>query len=161
MASRLPLMQEDDHDRSPEGRIDSEPAVPGGPARPGCCRGERRPQFGEGPTYRREGVMRVDEIMTNDVVTASTTTTVIEAADRMRRKHIRHLVVRKDGRVVGVVSDRDVNVPSVFGERLTEVMTEPAVTIGPNDTVRTAADRMRRRGVSSLPVVDRGELVGI
>jgi acetoin utilization protein AcuB len=105
--------------------------------------------------------MRISDIMTKDVKTVPPTSTVGEAADLMRRKRIRHLVVKKGGRVIGVVSDRDVRSPSFFAEPLTEVMTEPAITIGPNDTVRTAAKRMSSRGVSSLPVVEHGELVGI
>jgi acetoin utilization protein AcuB len=105
--------------------------------------------------------MRICEIMTKEVETVRPTATVRDAADLMRRKHVRHLVVKKDGKVVGVVSDRDVTVPSFFGEPLAEVMTGPALTIRPNETVGTAANRMRRNRVSSLPVVERGELVGI
>jgi CBS domain-containing protein len=105
--------------------------------------------------------MRISDIMTKDVKTVPPTWTVNEAADLMRRKHIRHLVVTKKSQVLGVVSDGDVRLPSFFAEPLTEVMTVPAITIGPNDTVRTAASRISSRGVSSLPVVDHGELVGI
>lgn len=105
--------------------------------------------------------MRICEIMTKKVETVRPTATVRDAADLMRRKHVRHLVVKKHGKVVGVVSDRDVTAPSFFGEALAEVMTEPALTIGPNKSVRAAAERMRRNRVSSLPVVERGELVGI
>src|SRR5262245_16937716 len=105
--------------------------------------------------------MRIHEIMTKRVETISPTWTVEEAVDLMRTKRIRHLVVKADGKVVGVVSDRDVHFPALFGERVNEVMTEPAVTIGPNDTVPVAANRMRSHRVSSLPVVERDELVGI
>jgi CBS domain-containing protein len=70
-------------------------------------------------------------------------------------------VVKKGGRVIGVVSDRDVRAPSFLAEPITEVMSDPAITVGPNETVRTAARRMSRRRVGSLPVVAHGELVGI
>jgi len=105
--------------------------------------------------------MRIHEIMTKHVETIPPTWTVDETADFMSQKRIRHLVVKADGKIVGVVSDRDVHFPALFGETVTEVMTEPAITIGPNDTVRTAANRMRNRSVSSLPVVEQGNLVGI
>jgi acetoin utilization protein AcuB len=100
-------------------------------------------------------------LMTKRVETISTAATVGEAAEHMRRKRIRHVVVMDGGKVVGVVSDRDVRTSALLGEPVTEVMGEPAVAIGPNDTVRTAANRMRGNRISSLPVVEDGRLVGI
>jgi acetoin utilization protein AcuB len=105
--------------------------------------------------------MRIHEIMTRRVETIPPTWRVEEAADLMRQKRLRHLVVMADGKVVGVVSHRDVHFPALFGEKVNEVMSEPAVTIGPNDAVPMAANRMRSHCVSSLPVVERGALVGI
>src|SRR5262245_24214554 len=109
----------------------------------------------------RKVAMRIREIMTKHVETIPPTWSVGEAADLMRQKRLRHLVVKSNGAVVGVVSDRDVSFPSLYGEPVSEIMSEPVVTIGPNDTVPTAANRMRRRTVHSLPVVEHGELVGI
>lgn len=105
--------------------------------------------------------MRVFELMTKRVETISTSATVGEAAEHMRRKRIRHVVVMDGSKVVGVVSDRDVSTPALLREPVTEVMGEPAIAVGPGDTIRAAANRMRRNRVSSLPVVERGRLVGI
>ena len=105
--------------------------------------------------------MRIREIMTTHVETIPPSWSVAEAADLMRQKRLRHLVVKTDGAVVGVVSDRDVSFPALYGEPVNEIMSEPVVTIGPNDTIPTAANRMRSRSVHSLPVVEHGELVGI
>src|SRR5262245_29255713 len=94
-----------------------------------------RTHSADAPIWQRSGmevVMRVRDIMTKEVETVPPTATVHEAWSLMREKRIRHLVVTKDGNVVGVVSDRDVRLPSFFGEPLTEVMTDPAITIGPN-----------------------------
>ncbi len=105
--------------------------------------------------------MRVFELMTKRVETISKAATVAQAAEHMRRKRIRHVVVTDGGKVVGVVSDRDVRTPALWGEPVTEVMGEPAIAVRPNDTIRAAANRMRGRRVSSLPVVENGRLVGI
>jgi acetoin utilization protein AcuB len=110
---------------------------------------------------RLETAMRVFEVMTKPVETISPTTRVSEAAARMRRKRIRHVVVVNAGKVVGVVSDRDVRTPALLSEPVTEVMGDPPIVVGPNDTVRAAANRMRGNRVSSLPVVKDGRLVGI
>jgi acetoin utilization protein AcuB len=108
-----------------------------------------------------EGAMRVFELMTKRVETISPDATVADAAAQMRRKRIRHVVVVDGSRVVGVVSDRDVRTPALHGESVTEVMGEPPIVVRPNDTVRTAANRMRRHFVSSLPVLEGGRLIGI
>jgi acetoin utilization protein AcuB len=105
--------------------------------------------------------MRIYDVMTKKVATVPPTSTVDEAADLMRRKRIRHLVVSTGDRVDGVVSDRDVHFPALFGEPIADAMTGHAVTIGPNESVQKAAKRMRTRRVSCLPVVERGKLVGI
>ena len=105
--------------------------------------------------------MRVFELMTKRVETISPDATVADAAAQMRRKRIRHVVVVDGSRVVGVVSDRDVRTPALHGESVTEVMGEPPIVVRPNDTVRTAANRMRRHRVSSLPVLEGGRLIGI
>ena len=105
--------------------------------------------------------MRVFELMTKRVETLSTAATVSEAAQHMRRKRIRHIVVMEGDKVAGVVSDRDVRSPALLGERVTEVMGEPAIIVRPNETIRAAANRMRRNRVSSLTVVEGGRLVGI
>ncbi len=107
--------------------------------------------------------MRMFEIMTKEVETVAPTAKVADAANRMRLNRIRHLVV-KDGRaIVGVLSDRDVRGRGEADPQRTvaDVMTRSAVSIGPKDTVRTAANAMRGRTIGCLPVVERGRLVGI
>lgn len=51
--------------------------------------------------------MRADELMTRDVVTATPETSVDEAVEIMDRGYFRHLPVLEDGRLVGIVSIRD------------------------------------------------------
>ena len=108
--------------------------------------------------------MRVFEVMTSEVEIVSPTTKAADAANRMRMNQIRHLVV-KDGRaIVGVLSDRDVRSRGevdLAQRSVADLMTRSAVSIGPNDTVRAAANVMRGRTLGCLPVVERGKLVGI
>jgi CBS domain-containing protein len=50
---------------------------------------------------------RVDEIMSEDVVTIHPDQTIEEAMEMMNSKHIRHLPVEEDGKVIGMVTIRD------------------------------------------------------
>lgn len=108
--------------------------------------------------------MRVQDVMTHGVEIVAPTLRAAEAAARMRMKDIRHLVV-KDGReIVGILSDRDVRgrtAAALAQATVADVMTRSGVSIGPQDTVRAAANLMRGRSIGCLPVVDRGKLVGI
>jgi CBS domain-containing protein len=104
--------------------------------------------------------VRIAEIMTDNVLTIGSGASIEAARELMRRRSVRHLVVKESGAVVGVVSDRDL---SGAGARrmVDEVMARRVVTASSRDTVRSAANRMRGRTIGCLPVIDRGRLVGI
>lgn len=108
--------------------------------------------------------MRIREVMTKDVETVAPTLQAADAAARMRLNRIHHLVVKEGRAIVGVLSDRDVrgrSAADLAQFRVDELMTRSAVAVGPNDTVRAAANLMRGRTIGCLPVVERGRLVGI
>ena len=121
--------------------------------------------------------MRVDELMTATPITARESTPVLDARHVMLEKRIRHLLVTAaDGRLVGIVTDRDIrlNLPSQATSlsvwevnhlltKLTvgEVMTRTVITIGPDRDARDAAALMLDHRIGALPVTDGGKLVGI
>ncbi|HET6203040.1 MAG TPA: CBS domain-containing protein [Planctomycetota bacterium] len=109
--------------------------------------------------------MRLSDIMTTRVETIAENESASVAWERMRQKRIHHLVVTRRGEVVGVVSARDLGGrlgDSVRSNRTVgEVMTPYAVTADPRATVRQAANMLRGRGIGSLPIVERGRLLGI
>jgi acetoin utilization protein AcuB len=101
---------------------------------------------------------------------------VFEAQCIMQQRRIRHLLVLQDGRLAGIVTDRDIrlNLPSPATSlsvwelnyvlaRLTagEVMTKSVITVEPDCDVRDAASMLLANKIGALPVVDSGLLVGI
>jgi CBS domain-containing membrane protein len=123
-----------------------------------------------------ESDIRVRDIMTQKVSTLGRNDTLDLADDLMALGRIRHLPVLDDGRVVGVVSQRDLfrsglAIALGYGERaqqrllktlrVKEVMSEPAVTIAPDATVKEAARLMLDLKIGCLPVVEGHTLVGI
>ncbi|MBO8163724.1 MAG: CBS domain-containing protein [Brevibacillus sp.] len=117
--------------------------------------------------------MRIEEIMRKRVVTVNTTTTIGEALMLLRGNRIRHLPVLDEGKLVGIVSDRDLRdaLPStlirhdddneVLKKKVKEIMHPDVVTAHPLDFIEDAAKMIYDHKVGSLPVVEEGRLVGI
>ena len=112
--------------------------------------------------------MRVQDVMTRHVETIDRQENAQVAFDSMKLKGIRHLVVKSDSELVGVLSQRDLGVPDQYDfrekHRVAELMTTQVVTASPDMSVRQAANLMRGRAIGCLPVVQEGHrsrLVGI
>ncbi len=120
--------------------------------------------------------MRLSDVMRSPVVTVSPNETVGLVRSRMRLHGIRHVAVVDGHRLLGVVSDRDVHVPAPRTKRaanprsnddgfertaVQDVMSSPAVALGPTATTREAANIMRGRKIGCIAVVDGERLVGI
>lgn len=92
---------------------------------------------------------------------------VRDAVDQLRAANVGCLLVTRDGKLVGLFTERDlltrvlaVGLP--LSVPLTECMTPDPVTVGPKDSVRTAILRMEAGGYRHLPVVDEaGRPVGV
>lgn len=117
-------------------------------------------------------MLLVKDSMTREVVTLSPQTTAGEALALCRERRIRHLPVLEEGRLVGVVSDRDLrSATPAFGDParaealgtilVHDVMASDVTTALPDDPIEEAANTMRERRIGCLPVVESGALVGI
>ena len=109
-------------------------------------------------------VMPVRQIMTRRVVTVRPETTLAEARRLLDEHRIRHLPVLLDGRLAGIVSDRDLRSAAGANRRQTavdEIMTPTPFIVGPDTRVEEAARLMLDHRVGGLPVVEAGQLVGI
>jgi acetoin utilization protein AcuB len=109
--------------------------------------------------------MRVQDVMTRNVMTVSAAATADQAWMLMRAKRIHHLVVTEGRQIAGVISDRDLGGPhgaTVRDTRLvSELMTENVVTIEPEVTVRKAANLLRGRSIGCLVIVRDGRVLGV
>jgi len=103
--------------------------------------------------------MRVGEVMTRRVETVPPEESVDSAIRRMRNARVRHLVVVRGRRVLGVLSDRDLGLET--DKSVGDVMTAHAVSASPDMTIRKAANLLRGRSIGCLPVMEDGNLVGI
>ncbi len=115
--------------------------------------------------------------MSRDLLTAPPDLPLAEAARRMAERRVRHLLVVADDapqHLLGILSSHDVYLAAEAGihphspcavdrpsRRVGEVMTHQPSTIPSSTPLAEAARILRDRKFGALPVVDRGELVGI
>ena len=104
--------------------------------------------------------------MTKGVITIDMNKTVADAATLMSAKTIGSLVVVDEDVPVGIVTERDVvrravakNLPS--HTKISEIMSEPLITIDPDSSLREAARLMLKNKIRRLPVVKTNKLDGI
>ncbi len=103
--------------------------------------------------------MYVASVMTRPVVTIGSTRSTGEARELMRARRFRHLPIVDGGRLVGIVSDRDVGSAS---RPLSEVMHAQVISVTPDTPVESAAALMLENQIGSLAVLgENRELVGI
>jgi CBS domain-containing protein len=101
-----------------------------------------------------------------DIVSVGAQTPVREAVALLAEKRIGALPVLEDGRVVGIMSERDViyclgsDGAAMLDWPVSRVMTAPAITIESKVPVLVALSQMTKRRVRHLPVVEEGRLIG-
>lgn len=101
-----------------------------------------------------------------DVVSIASTSTVAEAVALLAARRIGAVPVLDRGQVAGIFSERDVihciEREGAIGLELpvARVMTAPAITVGPDETVLGALALMTRRRIRHLPVIDGQAVIG-
>jgi acetoin utilization protein AcuB len=113
--------------------------------------------------------MKAQSAMTRDVVCVTPHQRLADAYRWMMKWRVRHMPVVSGGRLVGIVSDRDVllhatrtnNEIVVSDLSVSDAMTESPITIRAKTSVSKAAELMLEYKIDSLPVVEDGLLVGL
>lgn len=108
----------------------------------------------------------VREVMTTNVDCCTPLDNVFEVAVKMRDLNVGAIPVVEDGRLMGMITDRDLVVRGIAEKRpnsspVTEVMTNEVITVSPDTSVQEAAEQMAEHQIRRLPVVENGRLVGI
>lgn len=114
--------------------------------------------------------MRVSEIMSSPVITLDKDRTLADAIDVMKREQISRVVATKNGRVVGILTEKDIarELGSMHAYRLppgrlhiSSVMTSDPISVAPDVMLKRAAELMLDHDISGLPVLEGDKLVGI
>jgi CBS domain-containing protein len=93
--------------------------------------------------------------------------TVVEAATLMDKKQIGSILIEENGKVMGIMTERDILRKIVAKGRnpnmmtVKEVMSSPLVTIDVNSTLDIASNMMEQHGIRRLVVTENEEITGI
>ncbi len=122
----------------------------------------------------KEGVVR--EIMMGSPVTLKPDETLDLANDVISLGRIRHIPIVEDGRLVGLLSERDMMgaaATTIFGLKrksksallksvlIKDVMKRKVVTVKPDTSIKDVAHLMKEKKIGCVPVVNEGSLVGL
>ncbi len=113
--------------------------------------------------------MLIREVMKSNPITISPDIKLSDAYRILQEKHIRHLPVLEDEKLIGLVTDRDLQFATSklakqsleLSANIREVMSSPVETTQPSEPIEVAIQRMREFKIGCLPVLDNFILVGI
>jgi CBS domain-containing protein len=111
---------------------------------------------------------QVQQVMNRKPIKLDGAMPIIEAARQMRAANVGAVIISDDGKIAGIVTDRDITVRAVAQGRdpttthLAEICSGELTTLSPEDDIDRAIQIMRDKAVRRLPVVDaRNEIVGM
>jgi CBS domain-containing protein len=113
--------------------------------------------------------MTAVDLATKKLITARPSASITEVVDSMKRHTIKRIVVERDGRGLGMVSEKDVVSFAALDDterpldeiEVAEIMNKPLITVDVDAPVQAVAKLMLEKGISSLVVSDERRLRGI
>lgn len=103
----------------------------------------------------------------SDVISIAPSHSVAEAVQMLAARRIGAMPVIDGDAVLGIFSERDViyslerEGAATLDRRVSEVMTSPAITVNPDESILGALALMTRRRVRHLPVIEGGRCIGL
>ena len=108
----------------------------------------------------------VKDIMTKAIISVTNDTTVFQVAKMMEQGGIGAVLVKKNGHLSGIITDRDYatkivahNIPS--DAPVEQIMTSPLITINFDESISDAAKRMTSKKIRKLAVTNNGNIIGL
>ncbi len=108
----------------------------------------------------------VNQVMSKNVITVDKSTSLQEAAQNMKKSSVGCVIVKDGTKPLGIVTERDF-VTKVAAEgrplftEISEVMSSPLITIGPEETIWEASEMMKEKSIHKLPVKENEQIIGI
>jgi CBS domain-containing protein len=111
-------------------------------------------------------MVKVKDFMAKGVLTIDKGKTIFEAAELMSQKGVGDIVVLEGEIPRGIVTERDfvrrvVARRKTIDDKISDIMSKPLITIGPEASLSVAARRMVNNKIRRLPVMKHHKLVGI
>jgi CBS domain-containing protein len=124
-------------------------------------------QVPKGKTGKGEVSLKVEDVMTTEVITIDENASVKEAADIMDQNEISCLIAVRKGQAMGIITERDllkrviVEAKNAKKTKVGEVMSSPLEVVAFGTDLEKAVRLMFEKKIKKLPVVDKDSLVGL
>ncbi|MGB2842817.1 MAG: CBS domain-containing protein [Halobacteriota archaeon] len=111
--------------------------------------------------------MKVRDVMSRPIIAEDNETLVTKIAEDMEELGIGSVVITKEGKPAGIITERDIALKVLLKDRRAsetkakEIMAFPLVTIEPEASAEDACKLAARKRIKRLPVVENGVLIGI
>jgi len=109
----------------------------------------------------------VKNIMTKPVVKIEYNKTVREAAQLMSKHRVGSIIVTKNKKPVGIITETDINKKIVAEAKdprkikVEDIMSSPLIFVLPDDDLLDVVEKMKRHKIKRIPVIEKGRLIGI
>jgi len=111
--------------------------------------------------------LKVEDVMTKEIITIDENATVKEAADIMDKNDISCLIARRNGRAIGIITERDllkriiVEAKNPEKTKVKAVMSSPLEVVAVGTELETALRLMFLKKIKKLPVVNKDTILGL
>lgn len=106
------------------------------------------------------------DVMTHNPTCCDASTPITDVARMMRENDVGDVIVTKDGKICGILTDRDIVVRCVADGGLDsataeDICSEHITRLSPDDKLEHAVKLMAKKAIRRLPITDDGEVVGV
>ncbi|MBT0158635.1 CBS domain-containing protein [Candidatus Bathyarchaeota archaeon A05DMB-2] len=111
--------------------------------------------------------LKVEDVMTREIITIDENATVKEAAEIMNQNDISCLIASRNGRAIGIITERDllkrviVEAKNAKKTKVAEVMSTPLEVITPDTSLEEAVRVMFEKKIKKLPVIEKKQIIGL
>jgi acetoin utilization protein AcuB len=124
--------------------------------------GSKGPKTPKKPLAASPVASKVSKSMTRHVLCALPDDHIADAYQLMKDIHCRHLPVVSEGKLIGILSDRDILLRATYGDhgisfpevRISQIMSTKVISCRPSARLSAVAEIMLSNGVDSIPVTD-------
>ncbi|MCW4047638.1 MAG: CBS domain-containing protein [Candidatus Bathyarchaeota archaeon] len=111
--------------------------------------------------------LKVEDVMTREIITIDENATVKEAAEIMNQNDISCLIASRNGRAIGIITERDllkrviVEAKNAKKTKVAEIMSTPLEVITPDTSLEEAVRVMFEKKIKKLPVIEKKQIIGL
>ena len=114
-----------------------------------------------------EVTLKVEDVMTMDVITMDEKASVKEVAETMSQNEISCVVTAKKGKAIGIITESDllkrviVEGKNAKKTKIGEIMSSPLEVVAPGTSLEDALQLMFDKKIKKLPVIEKNHLLGL